>query len=114
MTLNLTFGQNSKKFSNGQIAPHPLYFYLLAFEADLFQMITDVEFDSKRDHLQRQLKTDINLIRSSDVFTVPADKNPSLYEMDTNQYRRLLQNNVTTTYKKSPTSIQKPKLLLLH
>ena len=84
----------------------PQNIHLRAFEADLFQMINDVEFDSKRNHLQRQLKTDINLIRSSDVLTVPADKSPNLYEMDTNQYRRLLQNNVTTTYKKSPTEFK--------
>ena len=34
-------------------------------------------------------------------MTVPADKTPNLYEMETEQYRRLLRNNITATYRKS-------------
>lgn len=75
--------------------------HLREFEADLFKIINELEFDEKRNHFQRQLRSDVNDIRSSNVMTVCADKSPNLYEMETNQYRRMLQNNVTSTYKKS-------------
>jgi len=37
-------------------------------------------------------------------MTVPADKSPILYEMETDQYQRLLRNNITTSYRKSQIS----------
>ena len=79
---------------------------LKEFEADLFKMINEIEFENKPNHLQRQLRADARNIRSSDMMTVPADKSPNLYEMNTEQYRHLLRNNITTSYQgccRSPT-----------
>ena len=78
--------------------------HLKPFENDLFKLINELEFDYKPNHFQRQLKTDVHEIRSSDKMTVPADKSPNLYEMETDQYQRLLRNNITTSYRKSQIS----------
>ena len=75
--------------------------HLKAFETDLFKAINEIEFEYKPNHFQRQLKADVGEIKSSNLMTVPADKSPNLYEMDTGQYRQLLRNNVTTSYRKS-------------
>ena len=78
--------------------------HLKEFENDLFRMINELEFDYKPNHFLRQLKADVHEIKSSDKMTVPADKTPNLYEMETDQYRRLLRNNITTSYRKSQIS----------
>ena len=82
----------------------PQNIHLKEFEADLFKMINEIELENKPNHLQRQLRADVRDIRSSDMMTVPADKSPNLYEMDTDQYRRLLRNNITTSYRISQTN----------
>ena len=81
----------------------PQSVYLQAFEADMFKMINEVEFDNKPNHFQRTLKSDVNEIKSRSMMTIPADKSPNLYEMDKDQYRRMLRNSITTSYKKSQT-----------
>ena len=72
-----------------------------AFETDLFKLINEIEFEYKPNHFQRQLRAYVAEIKTSNLMTVPADKTPNFYEMETEQYRRLLRNNITTTYRKS-------------
>ena len=44
--------------------------HLREFEADLFKIINELEFDGKLNHFQRQLRSDVNDIKSSNVMTV--------------------------------------------
>ena len=75
--------------------------HLKAFENDLFRVINEIEFEYQPNHFQRQLRADVAEIKTSNLMTVPADKTPNLYEMETAQYRQLLRNNITTSYRKS-------------
>ena len=94
--------KNTYGFRSSKTPPHNEH--LKKFEDDLYQMIQDVEFDNKQNHLQHQLKRDVREIKSSKKLTICADKSPNLYEMEVNDYKRMLQNNITTSYKKSTTN----------
>ena len=69
----------------------------------MFKMSNEVEFDNKPNHFLRTLKSDVNEIKSRSMMTIPADKSPNLYELDKDQYRRMLRNSITSSYKKSQT-----------
>ena len=74
--------------------------YIKNFETDLFAMINEIRFKNKPNHFQRTLKNDVNDTKSSTKLTISADKTPNLYLMETEEYRRLLHNNITTSYHK--------------
>ena len=78
--------------------------YLKKFEEDLYLMIHNLEFNNKTNDFQKQLKNDVKSIKASKKLTVCADKSPNLYEMDVNEYKKMLANNITTSYKKSNTN----------
>ena len=72
---------------------------LRAFEADMQKLIENVEFRKTGDEFQRKLKADLDRIRKTDAVFIPADKTGNLYEMDTDLYNKLLNDNVTKMYK---------------
>ena len=76
-------------------------FVLKAFEADIFSLIGSlVEF--KEVKVQKKMRTDIARIRKSNEVIWPSDKTRNLYAMEKDQYRRLLQENITKNYKHAP------------
>ena len=56
---------------------------------------------------QQQMKRDINKIQQSDKLLIPADKTTNYYHLDTQRHDKLLMNNITTAYKKAPTTLEK-------
>ena len=72
---------------------------MVKFESDLLDMIKNIEFRNTRDQFQRQLKDDIKKINSSTKAFIPADKTTNLYKLDKDEYHKLLNNSITTTYK---------------
>ena len=48
------------------------------------------------------MRTDIARIRKSNEAFWPSDKTRNLYAMEKDQYRRLLQENITKNYKHAP------------
>ena len=63
-------------------------------------MVQSIEFKPVRNDFQSTLREDLNKIKSSRNLLVFADKTTNLYEMPPDQYKTLLNNNITKTYHK--------------
>ena len=72
-----------------------------SFEDGLYDMMRSIEFKPVRNNFQSTLREDINRTKSSRHSLVFADKATNLYEMPPDQYKTLLNNNVTKTYRKA-------------
>ena len=75
---------------------------LKAFKDDALTIIEMIEFRRVTDPFQQQLRSDIQKIRASPDIIVPADKTRNLYEVNKEQYTKLLSNNITKHYKPTP------------
>ena len=72
------------------------------FEADVYNMIKNIEFRHIRDDFQDQLQEeDIKKINNSTKAFIPADKTANYYQIDKATHNKLLADNITTTYKKA-------------
>ena len=80
----------------------PTIAHLERFEDDMFKMVKDLKFRANCDDFQSKLKADIRKINSSDkVFFVPADKTRNLYKFSSDEYGKLLRENITKAYRKA-------------
>ena len=64
-------------------------------------MVRSIEFKSVRNDFQSTLREDLNKIKPSKNLLVLADKTKNLYEMTSNQYKTLLNKNITKIYRKA-------------
>ena len=64
-------------------------------------MIKSVKFRPTRNAFQSQLARDVDKIKKSRNIFVPADKTTNMYELAVNNYKKLLADNVTSTYQKA-------------
>ena len=72
------------------------------FEYDMMMtMVKNLEFRNYRNNFQIKLKNDIDNIRNSSKLFIHADKSRNIYKLDTNEYDKLLRENISKTYKKS-------------
>ena len=69
-------------------------------------MIRSINFKPVRSDFQKKLANDINNIKSSENLLIFADKNTNFYEMTPEQYKTVLTNNVTKTYRKAELGTQ--------
>ena len=75
---------------------------LSKFEIDIMNMLKNIQFKPVvNNEFQSKLKSDIEIIKSTNEILVDADKSRNIYKMDKNEYNKLLLENVTKTYKKS-------------
>ncbi|MEL6805484.1 MAG: hypothetical protein AAFO91_17080, partial [Bacteroidota bacterium] len=72
---------------------------LLPFESDLWHLVKSIRFKKVKSAFQVKLNTDLRKITSSDRVTVFSDKTANMYSMDSTQYRKLLEENVTRDYR---------------
>ena len=79
----------------------PQHKELTPFENDLIDLVKIIKFRKLRNDIQRKLHEDLRKVRSSKKALTFADKTSNMYRLEKEEYRRLLQNAVTTTYKKS-------------
>ena len=84
----------------------PQHELLSPFESDLYDMIRSINFKPVRNDFQKKLTEDINNIKSSENLLIFADKTANLYEMTPEQYKTILTNNVTKTYRKAERNTQ--------
>ena len=63
-------------------------------------MVKSVTFRKQRNEFQKKLKQDIALINSTPTTLTFADKTSNLYKLPKEEYHQLLNNAVTSTYKK--------------
>ena len=99
-TKKETYGFKSKQYPS-QIKE------LDMFEKDLFELVKSVKFRNSNDEFQNEIKDDINKIKSSSNVFIPADKTTNMYELTPKEYKKLLRNNVTKTYRKAPPRLEK-------
>ena len=65
-------------------------------------MAHSIEFQNRPNSFQQKLFADVNSIKSSPNILISADKSNNLYKISTENYNKLLLNNVTKSYKKAP------------
>ena len=76
-------------------------------EKDLFELAKTVKFGNRNDKFQNEIKDDINKIKSSLNVLIAADRTTNMYELTPKEYKKLLRNNVTKTYRKAPPRLEK-------
>ena len=76
-------------------------------EKDLLDTIRLIKFQIVKDNFQRKLNEDILNIKSSPDVYAFADKTTNIYKLPPQDYRKLLHENITKSYKKSPTRLEK-------
>ena len=72
------------------------------FENDLWNLVDKLKFRKTKSNFQRQLNEDIRVIKRSNKVLVFADKTSNIYKLDTDEYKKLTTETVTSTYKKVP------------
>ena len=95
-----TFGFASDRFPPQNEALRP-------FEMDLYELARSITFKPMTNSFQNSLQKDIQSIKSSNKMFVAANKTTNIYKMDVDNYRKLLRDNITSTYKKADKSLTK-------
>ena len=90
--LNDNFGLKSEKCP-------PANKHLTQFEDGLYDMVKNINFKEIRNSFQDKLKADMKKIKSSKDVYVQADKTTNVYKLSKENYRKLLIENITKTYK---------------
>ena len=75
---------------------------LAAFEKDLFQLVTNIEYRQHTENaFQKELASSVKEINKSDKIFLLADKTTNIYKVSPEQYNKLLTENITKDYKSS-------------
>ena len=64
-------------------------------------LIKNIEFCNVNNTFQEQLAKNIKQIKCTNKVIVPADKTRKLYEVEKEDYKKYLRDNITKIYKKS-------------
>ena len=94
-----TFGFKSTK------APPPME-HLNAFENDLYDLVRNIQFTTRRNEFQKQLARDVREMARSEDVLVHADKTTNLYSMTSDSYRKILNENITKSYKTTSKTVR--------
>ena len=89
-----TFGFNTKNCP-------PVVEEMKDFEDCMISIIQNITFKRTQCQFQRDLQDDIAAVNNDDRLFVKADKTTNFYKLDVPNYRRLLEANITKTYKKA-------------
>ena len=73
---------------------------MVSFEKELIS-IAILKFRKFYNQFQSKLKEDIASINSSNKVYVSADKTTNMYKLSNEQYKTILNNSITSTYKKT-------------
>ena len=75
---------------------------MVPFEKNLWNLVNELKFRKMKSNLQRQLNKDIRVIKRSNKVLVFPNKSSNIYKLDTDKYKKLTTEAVTSTYKKVP------------
>ena len=78
---------------------------MLYFEYDLIEIVKQIKFKKPKSKFQRQLRQDISSIKRSDKTLTFADKTENIYKLTKEEYGKLINDAITTTYKKASNKI---------
>ena len=70
------------------------------FEKDMINMVRNVEFSNRISNFQRKLRDEVYEINHSTDVLVKADKTRNIYRMQVDTYKKLVNDNLTSSYKK--------------
>ena len=80
---------------------------LTAFENDMYHMIKNIKFkEFHNSEFQTKLRRDITEMDASNEIYVPADKTTNLYKFSKESYTQMLNNNITSIYKKKTPALR--------
>ena len=71
------------------------------FENELMLLVKNIEFRNANNNFQKTLNDDIKRINTTAKVLVKADKSRNLCQLDKNDYKKYLRENITKTYTKS-------------
>ena len=77
----------------------------IQFESDLLGITKSLKFRKTRSNFKKRLKDDINTIHNTDTTLTFADKTSNLYKLKKEKYQKMLNDSITTTYKKASDNI---------
>ena len=80
------------------------------FEMELINMVRNVEFSGRTSNFQKKLKDEVYEIENSTSVLVKADKTRNIYKMKVDSYKKLMNDNLTSSYKKLNLSNSKNNL----
>ena len=75
---------------------------LVIYENRMLNMVKNVKFRDVKCNFQKKLSSDVKNVKRNNGLIVPADKTTNFYKLDTKSYKKLLDKNITKTYKKTP------------
>ena len=70
------------------------------FENELLFFVKNIEFRNINNSFQKNLNDDIKRINTPKKVLVKADKSRNIYQLDKDDYKKYLRENITRTYKK--------------
>ena len=73
---------------------------LTVFENDRYEMVKSIQIKTVRNQFQKQLASDSKKVKKSKNMFASADKTTNLYELQVSHYCKLLDENISSTYKK--------------
>ena len=76
------------------------------FENDLLHIIKTIKFQNISNKFQKELKLDIKKVKSNPNILVFADKTSNIYQLTTENYEKILRDNITNSYAKAPKNLE--------
>ena len=64
-------------------------------------MVQNIEFRNVKSSFQDQLQNDVKRIKQDPMLLIPADKPNNLHRLTTDEYNKLLTENISKSYKKN-------------
>ena len=63
-------------------------------------MVESTQRANRKSNFQRKLQKEVKEIKRSNTLLIPADKTTNMYKIKTEKYKKLLRDNITSSYKK--------------
>ena len=73
----------------------------------VISLVKNIKFWKVRNHFQDQLQQDLTRMKASNKSMKFADKTTNIYRLTRAEYEKILNDSITTTYKKASNNIKK-------
>ena len=85
---------------------------LIPFENDFTALVQCIRFRKTRNHFEEKIQKDIHSIRSSDRTVTFVDKTTNLYRLTKTECDHMINNAITSKYKKASCNIKNKSILM--
>ena len=97
INYNYCFGNKSSRSFKGQTNS-------ISFENDFYDMVRNIELKNVKSSFQQELRHDVKRIKEDQKLLILAGKTNNLYRLTTDEYNKLLTENISKSYKKTDKS----------